>query len=121
MIIDMDWHKTWSDLFRSTPPRFPGGKAGRDEFNRRIGWTGWTWQKEFFPNPKNFLGELHRVNGFAEGDVAGGVACKLPAGVEGDASACRGVDLGHAIGQRAVGVPAGEDIPVYRRSGEGLV
>ena len=62
MIIDMDWHKTWSDLFRSTPPRFPGGKAGRDEFNRRIGWTGWTWQKEFFPNPKNFLGELHRRN-----------------------------------------------------------
>ena len=60
MIIDMDWHETWMDLFRKTPPRYEGGKAGRDEFDQRIGWTGWTWQKELFPNPKNFLGELHR-------------------------------------------------------------
>ena len=61
MIIDMDWHETWSELKAATPPRVPGGAPGLDEFGEGIGWTGYTWKKEFFPNPKNFLAELHRM------------------------------------------------------------
>ena len=46
LIIDMDWHETWG-LRKKNPPR--------DEYGQRIGWTGYTWQKELFPSPANFL------------------------------------------------------------------
>ena len=46
LIIDMDWHETWR-LRKKNPPR--------DEYGQRIGWTGYTWQKELFPSPANFL------------------------------------------------------------------
>lgn len=45
LIIDMDWHDTWT----------LGVDSPKDEFGQRIGWTGYTWQKELFPNPENFL------------------------------------------------------------------
>lgn len=61
MIIDMDWHETWAELKANTPPREPGGRPGRDEFGQGIGWTGYTWKKELFPNPDNFLEQLHRM------------------------------------------------------------
>ncbi len=47
MIVDMDWHETWG---LSSDKKTP-----RDEFGQRIGWTGYTWQKELFPSPENFL------------------------------------------------------------------
>lgn len=47
MIVDMDWHETWG-LSSS-------GDARCDEYGQRIGWTGYTWQKELFPSPENFL------------------------------------------------------------------
>ena len=46
LIVDMDWHETWS-LRKKNPPK--------DEYGQRIGWTGYTWQKELFPSPENFL------------------------------------------------------------------
>ena len=52
MVVDMDWHETWS--LRKT-------KAPRDEYGQRIGWTGYTWQKQLFPSPSNFLEEIHRL------------------------------------------------------------
>lgn len=53
MVIDMDWHDIWT-LQRSDPLR--------DEFGQRIGWTGYTWQKQLFPNPELTLDRLHRMN-----------------------------------------------------------
>ena len=50
MIIDMDWHETWA------PDEYPGLK---DESGEGLGWTGYTWKKEFFPNPENLLTTLH--------------------------------------------------------------
>lgn len=41
-VIDMDWHLT------DIPRRFGSG------------WTGYTWNPEYFPDPARFLGELHR-------------------------------------------------------------
>lgn len=41
-VIDMDWHMVDID------PKYGSG------------WTGYTWNKDFFPDPARFLGELHR-------------------------------------------------------------
>ena len=46
LIVDMDWHETWGLRKKNSP---------KDEYGQRIGWTGYTWQKELFPSPKNFL------------------------------------------------------------------
>ena len=40
-VIDMDWHLT------EIPKKYGSG------------WTGYTWNPEFFPDPKRFLGRLH--------------------------------------------------------------
>ncbi len=60
MIIDMDWHETWNKIAAQTPAGEHSKHKGRDEFGQRIGWTGFTWKKELFPSPENFLSELHR-------------------------------------------------------------
>lgn len=39
-IVDMDWHIT-------------------DTGNRSSGWTGYTWNRELFPDPRAFIAELH--------------------------------------------------------------
>ncbi len=49
MVVDMDWHETWGLTKRNTP---------KDEFGERMGWTGYTWQKELFPAPETFLKNL---------------------------------------------------------------
>ncbi|KAF2114902.1 glycosyl hydrolases family 31-domain-containing protein [Lophiotrema nucula] len=41
-VIDMDWH-----LVDDVPQRFGNG------------WTGYTWNKKLFPNPREFMKELH--------------------------------------------------------------
>lgn len=46
LIVDMDWHETWG--LRKKDP-------AKDEYGQRIGWTGYTWQKQLFPSPGNFL------------------------------------------------------------------
>ena len=38
----------WYLLYDSKVP-------AKDEYGQRIGWTGYTWQKELFPSPANFL------------------------------------------------------------------
>jgi alpha-glucosidase len=61
MIIDMDWHDTWTEIARATPPHEgSNGRTGRDEFGQGIGWSGYTWKKDLFPDPDNFLAELRR-------------------------------------------------------------
>jgi alpha-glucosidase (family GH31 glycosyl hydrolase) len=49
LIVDMDWHLT------SLPEFYKDGKRIRDQANLQIGWTGFTWDKNFFPNPADFL------------------------------------------------------------------
>lgn len=53
LIVDMDWHDTFG-LCRKNPQK--------DEYGQRVGWTGYTWQKELFPNPQNFLKWVKREN-----------------------------------------------------------
>jgi len=41
-IVDMDWHLT-------------------ETGNTSTGWTGYTWNRELFPNPEGFIEELHKL------------------------------------------------------------
>lgn len=52
MVIDMDWHKTYY-LWE--------GKRVKDEFGQRIGWTGYTWNPDLFPEPETTLRQLHSL------------------------------------------------------------
>ena len=47
-IVDMDWHIT--ETWDSSP-----GLGG----NKDPGWTGYTWNRDLFPDPPTFLAELH--------------------------------------------------------------
>ncbi|KAF2212340.1 glycoside hydrolase family 31 protein [Cercospora zeae-maydis SCOH1-5] len=42
-VIDMDWH--WV----------------KEEFVEHTGWTGYSWNKDLFPDPKGFLDKLHEM------------------------------------------------------------
>lgn len=52
MIVDMDWHYTYKDMDK---------RLGKDDFGERHGWTGYTWNRDLFPDPEGFLGELHSL------------------------------------------------------------
>jgi hypothetical protein len=47
-VIDMDWHQTFGRNFKVD-----------DASGHRKGWSGYTWDKALFPDPKDFLTELH--------------------------------------------------------------
>lgn len=46
LVIDMDWHQTFN--LRWSTDR-------RDQAGQRLGWTGTTWDRSFFPDPEFFL------------------------------------------------------------------
>lgn len=52
LAIDMDWHPTFGV--------FPGRKSTLDQAGRALGWTGYTWNKNYFPDPPKFLDWVHR-------------------------------------------------------------
>lgn len=52
MIIDMDWHETWKPMTE---------RKGRNAFLHKRGWTGYTWNRDLFPDPEGFLKEIHAM------------------------------------------------------------
>ena len=52
MIVDMDWHYTYKDMQK---------RLGNDVFGERRGWTGYSWNRELFPDPEGFLHDLHAM------------------------------------------------------------
>ena len=55
-VIDMDWHLVHNlqdDYWNNA------SESDRLSLGYGIGWTGYTWNKELFPNPSHFLDELH--------------------------------------------------------------
>ena len=50
MVIDMDWHYTWPLTREKTP---------KDEVGQRFGWTGYTWNRDYFADPSGFLADVH--------------------------------------------------------------
>ncbi len=49
LVVDMDWHIT------SKPEWYKDGKKIQDQAGEGIGWTGFTWNRNYFPDPKIFL------------------------------------------------------------------
>jgi len=52
-VIDMDWHKT----FNSQKP----GEKEMDASGHPKGWSGYSWNKILFPDPDQFLKDLHAM------------------------------------------------------------
>ena len=46
LIVDMDWHKTWGLSWYN---------SRLDDYGQMVGWTGYSWERELFPSPANFL------------------------------------------------------------------
>jgi len=46
LVIDMDWHQTFNQRW---------GKDVRDQAGQTLGWTGYTWDRNYFPDPEGFL------------------------------------------------------------------
>ncbi|MQY80443.1 MAG: alpha-glucosidase, partial [Bacteroidetes bacterium] len=49
LVVDMDWHIT------TKPEWYKEGKKIKDQAGEGIGWTGFTWNQNYFPDPKKFL------------------------------------------------------------------
>jgi alpha-glucosidase len=50
LVIDMDWHVNEDQL---------KAIGAKDQSGEQLGWTGYTWNKELFPDPAAFLKKLH--------------------------------------------------------------
>ncbi|MFZ4399425.1 MAG: TIM-barrel domain-containing protein [Bacteroidales bacterium] len=53
LIIDMEWHNTWG---------IGTSKEKRDQFGEPIGWTGYSWNHNLFPDPDRFLKWTEKVD-----------------------------------------------------------
>ncbi len=51
LVIDMDWHPTFGTKWWENK---------QDQSGHSLGWTGYTWNKEYFPDPPAFLSWVHR-------------------------------------------------------------
>ncbi len=54
LVVDMDWHNTFGNHIP-----LPRSEWKLDQLGRRAGWTGYTWDKNLFPDPKEFLAWCH--------------------------------------------------------------
>ena len=51
LVVDMDWHNTFELRWEGQP---------KDQAGQRLGWTGYTWDRAYFPDPDAFLGWVHQ-------------------------------------------------------------
>lgn len=56
LVIDMDWHLV------NKPEWFQGGQRLKDQSGESFGWTGFTWNRSVFPDPKKFLDYTNKLN-----------------------------------------------------------
>ncbi|RMI14691.1 MAG: DUF5110 domain-containing protein [Calditrichaeota bacterium] len=69
LMVDMDWHVT------SLPEFFEHGKRKRAPGGKKMGWTGFTWNRNYFPEPTDFLQWMHAHQ------IAVGLNLHLDAGI----------------------------------------
>ena len=76
LVIDMDWHLTFD-------PRW--WKGDMDQSNHRLGWTGYTWNKDLFPDPPGLPEVGARARTQDDGQSASSIRCSATrGGVSGD-------------------------------------
>jgi hypothetical protein len=51
LLVDMDWHETFELRW---------GRGELDAAGQKKGWTGYTWNPAYFPEPEAFLSQMHR-------------------------------------------------------------
>lgn len=51
LVIDMDWHPTFGVKWWENK---------KDQSGHTLGWTGYTWNRTYFPDPPKFLDWVHR-------------------------------------------------------------
>jgi Glycosyl hydrolases family 31/Domain of unknown function (DUF5110) len=51
LVLDMDWHNTFELRWNSEQ---------KDQAGETSGWTGYTWNRTYFPDPEGFLDWVHR-------------------------------------------------------------
>ncbi len=51
LVVDMDWHNTFELRW---------GRTEKDQAGQMKGWTGYTWDRAYFPEPEAFLSWVHR-------------------------------------------------------------
>lgn len=51
LVIDMDWHLTFNQRW---------DREVKDQAGQTLGWTGYTWDPNFFPDPEGFLAWCER-------------------------------------------------------------
>jgi hypothetical protein len=51
LVIDMDWHPTFGVKW---------WENRKDQSGHTLGWTGYTWNRIYFPDPPKFLDWVHR-------------------------------------------------------------
>jgi alpha-glucosidase len=51
LVIDMDWHNTFELRWQGQP---------KDQAGEALGWTGYTWNPTYFPDPEGFLDWVRR-------------------------------------------------------------
>ncbi len=50
LMVDMDWHQTFGLRW---------GSGVRDPAGQTKGWTGYSWNRAYFPDPEAFLAQIH--------------------------------------------------------------
>lgn len=56
--VDMDWHYSFSLL--EDKKIIELGRTDEDYYGKVSGWTGYSWNKNLFPDYKDFLGKIHQ-------------------------------------------------------------
>lgn len=53
LVVDVDWHPTFNEV---------EGHNELDASGHKLGWTGYSWNKLLFPDPVQFLEDVHQQN-----------------------------------------------------------
>ncbi len=59
LVIDMDWHINYEQLKAMGETDQSEAAARALGVNHTLGWSGYTWNKLLFPDPKQFLDNMH--------------------------------------------------------------
>jgi alpha-glucosidase len=51
LVMDIDWHPTFNEV---------AGNIQLDASGHKLGWTGYSWNKLLFPDPNQFLADVHQ-------------------------------------------------------------
>ena len=119
LVVDMDWHNTFELRWQGQP---------LDQAGQRLGWTGYTWDRAYFPDPEAFLGWVHGAGAAHHDEPAPGLRHPAARGAVSGDGARHGDRSGHeavrAVPDRGQALRRGvlrQRDPPARTAGRGLL